>query len=67
MIGHLTEIAVSLATPFIIGVFAFLWRVNTKLTALEQRVEAHDKRIHSNSHKLTQHFEKAFTIRKGVE
>ena len=64
MQGHLTELALSLATPIVIGIFGFLWRVNTKLTALEKVVEAHDKRIGHNAQKLTQHFDKAFTIRK---
>jgi len=64
---HLTEIAVSLVTPILLGLFGFLWRVNSKLTALEKQVEAHSHRIASNCHKLSQHFDKAFTIRKDRE
>ena len=61
---HIIGIAVSLASPVILGVFGFLWRVNSKLTALEKQVEANTSRIQSNAHKLNQHFEKAFTIRR---
>lgn len=64
---HLSEIAMTLATPLIVGLFGFLWRVNSKLTALEKTVEASDRRITSNAHQLRTHFEKAFTIRKDTQ
>jgi hypothetical protein len=41
--------------------------MNAKMTAVEQRLEAHEHRIGNNSRKLHQHFEKAFTIRKNSE
>ena len=63
---HLITIGLSIAGPAILGVFGFLWRVNSKITALEHRADAHEKRISSNSSKLQSHFEKAFTIRKNV-
>ena len=63
---RLLEIGMSLATPLLIGVFGFLWRVNSKLASIEKTVEAHDRRIANNSRQLTQHFEKAFTIRKDA-
>jgi len=61
---HIIGIVVSLASPIILGVFGFLWRVNSKLSALEKQIESHGVRISSNTHKLNQHFEKAFTIRR---
>ena len=64
MIEHLSEVAMSLTAPFIIGVFTFLWRMNTKMSTFEARLEAHDRRIVSNANKLHTHFEKSFTIRK---
>lgn len=66
MEAHLTAIAISVAGPAILGIFGFLWRVNSKLTALEKSVEAHERRITSNSSQLQSHFNKAFTIRKDV-
>tara|TARA_R100000231_G_scaffold138763_1_gene117938 strand:+ start:3653 stop:3856 length:204 start_codon:yes stop_codon:yes gene_type:complete len=67
VVEHLTQILVSLATPFVIGLFGFLWRVNSKITALEKQVESHAYRIGRNSKQLSQHFEKAFTIRKDKD
>ena len=67
MIEHLSEVAMSLAAPFIIGVFTFLWRMNTKMSAMEARLDAHERRICANATKLQSHFEKAFTIRKDKE
>jgi hypothetical protein len=61
---HVLAIAVSLASPVVLGIFGFLWRVNTKLTALEHRVDAHETRISTQATKLQSHFEKAFTIRR---
>jgi len=61
---QLIEVGMGLITPAILGVVGFLWKVNSKLTALEKQVEAQNLRISSNAHKLNQHFEKAFTIRK---
>jgi hypothetical protein len=66
MEAHLVSIGLSIAGPAILGIFGFLWRVNTKLTAIEHRIEAHENRISANANKLTKHFEKAFTIRKDV-
>lgn len=63
---HLITIGLSIAGPTILGIFGFLWRVNTKITALEHQISAHDRRIASNAHKLQSHFDKAFTIRKNV-
>jgi|TARA_R100000458_G_C8272609_1_gene247465 hypothetical protein len=63
---HVIEIGMSLITPGILAIVGFLWRVNSKLTALEKNVEANSHRISSNSHKLSQHFDKAFTIRKDT-
>jgi hypothetical protein len=63
---HLTSIAVGIAGPAILGVFAFLWKVNAKLAAHERRLEALDLRIRNNSAQLAKHFDKAFTIRKTV-
>tara|TARA_R100001082_G_scaffold110915_2_gene92381 strand:+ start:4593 stop:4796 length:204 start_codon:yes stop_codon:yes gene_type:complete len=67
MESHLVTIGLSIAGPAILGIFGFLWRSNTKITALEHRVDAHETRITSNSKKLNQHFEKAFTIRKDIK
>ena len=66
MEAHLTAIAISVAGPAILGIFGFLWRVNSKLTALVKSVEAQERRITSNSSQLQSHFNKAFTIRKDV-
>ncbi len=67
MIEKLSEVALSLAAPFVLGVFGFLWRVNSKISSIEAQLKAHDGRITSNSHKLNTHFEKAFTIRKDKD
>ena len=61
---HLTTIAVGLAVPTILGIFGYLWKVNTRLTAAEKMIEAHEQRIFRESTQLHSHFDKAFTIRK---
>jgi hypothetical protein len=66
-VEQLVDLAMGLAGPVILGIFGFLWRVNSKITAMEQRIQAHEHRIAGNSRKLSQHFEKAFTIRKTPE
>jgi|TARA_R100001015_G_C4634354_1_gene200716 hypothetical protein len=63
---HLTSIAVGIAGPAILGVFAFLWKVNSRLAGIERKLEAHDHRIKDNRATLSKHFDKAFTIRKSV-
>ena len=63
-VEQLVELGMGIAAPALLGVFAFLWKMNAKMTAMEQRLEAHEHRILSNSNKLNQHFEKAFTIRR---
>ena len=63
---HVIEIGMSLITPGILAIVGFLWRVNSKLTALEKNVEANSHRISSNSQKLSQNFDKAYTIRKDT-
>ena len=63
---HLTSIAVGIAGPAILGIFAFLWKVNSRLSSIERKLEAHDHRIKDNRATLSNHFDKAFTIRKSV-
>jgi hypothetical protein len=63
---HLTSIAVGIAGPAILGVFAFLWKVNSRLAGIERKLEAHDHRIKDNRATLSKHFDKAFTIRKSI-
>lgn len=67
MIENLEAILVGLAGPVILGVFGFLWKVNSKLSIIEQRQDALDRRVTSNANKLQSHFEKAFTIRKNID
>jgi|TARA_R100000234_G_scaffold88562_1_gene56941 hypothetical protein len=64
---HITTVIISIAGPAILGVFGFLWRVNSKISILERDIKAHDLRIRNNSSQLSKHFDKAFTIRKNVE
>tara|TARA_R100000315_G_C5228148_1_gene139167 strand:- start:1061 stop:1264 length:204 start_codon:yes stop_codon:yes gene_type:complete len=64
---HVTTVIVGLAGPVILGVFGFLWRVNSKLSGLEQKIKAHEDRIAANRRQLNQHFDKAFTIRKNID
>jgi hypothetical protein len=66
-VEQLVDLGMGIAGPALLGVFAFLWKMNAKMTAVEQRLEAHEHRIGNNSRKLHQHFEKAFTIRKNSE
>tara|TARA_R100000734_G_C3312134_1_gene103087 strand:- start:410 stop:619 length:210 start_codon:yes stop_codon:yes gene_type:complete len=66
-VEQLTEMMMGLAAPAVLGIFGFLWRVNSKLHSIEQRLEGHEHRITGNSKKLAQHFDKAFTIRKTIE
>ena len=63
---HLTSIAVGIAGPAILGIFAFLWKVNSRIATLERDIKAHDHRIKSAQHQLNSHFNKAFTIRKSI-
>ena len=63
---HLTWIAVGIAGPAVLGVFAFLWKVNSRLAGIEKKLEAHDHRIKDNKATLSKHFDKAFTIRKSI-
>jgi hypothetical protein len=63
---HLTSIIVGITGPAVLGIFAFLWKVNSRIATIERDIKAHDHRIKSNSAQLTKHFEKAFTIRKNV-
>ena len=63
---HLTTVLVGLAGPIFLGVFGFLWRVNSKLSGIEKELEAHKNRIQSNRAQLQKHFDKAFTIRKTI-
>ena len=67
MEGHFTAIAISIAGPAILGVFGFLWRVNSKMSSMERTLEAHERRITNNTTQLQSHFDKAFTIRKTIE
>lgn len=64
---HLTTIAISIAGPAVLGVFGFLWRVNSKISTLERDIKAHDLRIRNNASQLSKHFDKAFTIRKSID
>ena len=64
---HITTVIISIAGPAILGVFGFLWRVNSKISILERDIKAHDLRIRNNSSQLSKHFDKAFTIRNNVE
>jgi uncharacterized membrane-anchored protein YhcB (DUF1043 family) len=63
---HITTIIVGVTGPAVLGIFAFLWKVNSRLATIERELKAHDHRIKSNSAQLTKHFEKAFTIRKSI-
>jgi len=63
---HLVTIGLSIAGPAILGIFAFLWKVNTRLATLERDIKSHDQRIRSAQSQLNSHFNKAFTIRKNV-
>tara|TARA_R100000697_G_scaffold109677_1_gene125637 strand:- start:874 stop:1083 length:210 start_codon:yes stop_codon:yes gene_type:complete len=65
-VEQLIELGMGLAVPALLGIFGFLWRVHGKITAMEQRLNAHEERIGSNTRKLVQHFEKAYTIRKTI-
>jgi hypothetical protein len=67
MIENLETVLVGMAGPVILGVFGFLWKVNSKLSSIEQRQDALDRRVTTNSTKLQSHFEKAFTIRKNAD
>ncbi len=67
MIENLEAILVGLAGPVILGIFGFLWKVNSKLSSIEQQQDALDRRVSANSSKLQSHFEKAFTIRKNID
>ena len=67
MEAHLVTVALSIAGPAILGLFGFLWRVNSKISVLERDIKAHDQRIRNNSQQLSKHFDKAFTIRKNVD
>lgn len=64
---HLTTVLIGLAGPVILGVFGFLWKVNSKLTGIERELKSHENRINANRRELDKHFDKAFTIRKTVE
>ena len=64
---HIETILIGIAGPAILGVFGFLWKVNSRLASIERELKAHDTRIRNNSSQLTKHFEKAFTIRKTIE
>ena len=67
MEGHLVSIGLSIAGPALLGIFGFLWKVSSRLTAAEKHIEAMDRRITKNSVQLQSHFEKAFTIRKTID
>lgn len=64
---HLTSIVVGITGPAVLGIFAFLWKVNSRIATMERDIKAHDHRIKSNAAQLSKHFEKAFTIRKRVD
>ena len=63
---HLTSIVVGIAGPAILGIFAFLWKVNSRLSTIERDLKAHEHRIKTNANTLSKHFDKAFTIRKNI-
>ena len=63
---HVTTIALSLASPVLLGIFGFLWKLSHKVTSLEKALEACQRGVKSNREQLNKHFEKAFTIRKAV-
>ena len=67
MEDHLLAIGVSVSGPAILGVFGFLWKVSSRLTAAEKHIEALELRVTRNSKQLQSHFEKAFTIRKSID
>ena len=67
MEGHLVSIALSIAGPALLGVFGYLWRVNSRLTAAEKHIEALETRVSNHGRQLQQHFDKAFTIRKTID
>ncbi len=64
---HFVTVMVGLAGPVFLGVFGFLWRVNSKMSAIERELKALEHRTNSNSAQLAKHFDKAFTIRKTIE
>ena len=67
MDGHIETILIGIAGPALLGIFGFLWKVNSKLSSIEQQQDALDRRVSANSSKLQSHFEKAFTIRKNID
>ena len=67
MEDHLAAIGLSIASPAILGIFGFLWKVSARLTAAEKHIEALERRVTNNTSRLQSHFDKAFTIRKTID
>tara|TARA_B100000459_G_C8557471_1_gene192405 strand:+ start:587 stop:793 length:207 start_codon:yes stop_codon:yes gene_type:complete len=65
-VDHLISIGVGVAGPALLGIFAFAWKVNSRLSAIERDLKNHEQRIKSAQNQLNQHFDKAFTIRKSI-
>jgi len=63
-VDHLISIGVGIAGPALLGIFAFAWKVNSRLSAIERDLRNHEQRIKAAQNQLNKHFDKAFTIRK---
>ena len=48
MMEHVTTIALSLASPVLLGIFGFLWKLSHKVTSLEKSLEACQRGVKSN-------------------
>ena len=63
---HLATIALSIAGPAILAIFAFLWKQSHKVTELDNRINALRREVQANRTQLDKHFDKTFTIRRNV-
>jgi len=65
-VDHLISIGVGIAGPAMLGIFAFAWRVNSRLSAIERDLKNHEQRIKAAQGQLNKHFDRAYTIRKNI-
>jgi len=62
ILDHMVGIGVTLLTTGFFAMVGFVWKTSHKASMLEQRVEAHEKRIASNAHKLEKLSDKQYSI-----
>ena len=66
ILDHIVGIGITLLTTGFFAMIGFVWKISHKTSMLEQRIEAHEKRIMTNASKLEKLSDKQYSIVKTM-